>query len=179
MANSTKNKIILNYKKLKKTIDAHRVLGKKIICTIGSWDMLHIGHLRYLNKAKEIGDVLIVGTDSDRAIKIYKKNPLRPVIPEDERMEMLSYQTFVDYVTIVNDVDKKGRWQLELVKFLKPDVFVVSDKESYPREQRKQIIRFCGKIKVLGRQAQHTSTTAIIEKTFKKRLEHLLNNAKL
>lgn len=179
MAHSPKKKIILNNKNLKETIDAHRVLGKKIICTIGSWDMLHIGHLRYLSKAKEIGDILVVGTDSDEAIKIYKKNTLRPVIPQEERMEMLSYQTFVDYITLVGDVDKQGRWQLGLVKTLRPDVFVVSDKESYPKEQRKQIAKFCGKIKVLGRQAQNTSTTAIIEKTFKKRLEHVLKNAKL
>lgn len=179
MTNSTAKKIILNYKKLKEIIDAYRVLGKKIVCTIGSWDMLHIGHLRYLNRARDLGDILVVGVDSDRAIKIYKKNPLRPVIPQNERMEMLSYQVFVDYVTLVEDVDKKGRWQLELIKYIRPDVFVVSDKESYPLEQRKQIRKFCGKIKVLGRQAQNTSTTAIIERTFKKRLEHIVNNAKL
>ena len=60
MKNQEKS-IILDYNELKKMIEAHRVLGHKIVCTVGSWDMLHIGHLRYLMKAKEQGDVLVVG----------------------------------------------------------------------------------------------------------------------
>ncbi len=172
-------KIILDYKKLSKIIDAHRVLNKKIVCTIGSWDVLHIGHLRYLKMAKEFGDILVVGVDSDRAIKIYKKSPFRPIIPQRERMEMLSYQTFVDYVTLINDVDKKGCWKLGLVKLIKPDVFIVSSGESYPVEQRKQITKFCGRLRILPRQAKTTSSTKIIERTFKKRLEYILNHDKL
>jgi len=171
-------KIILNYKKLAKIIKAHKTLNKKIVCTIGSWDMLHIGHVRYLEKAKDLGDILVVGVDSDKAIKIYKKNPLRPVIPHRERMEMLSYQSFVDYVTLINDVNKKARWKMGLIKLIRPDVFVASSGESYPLEQRKQIDKYCGRLRVLKRQAKKTSTTKIIEKTFKQRLEHILNNLK-
>ena len=173
------SKIILNYKELSKIIKAHNVLGQKIICTIGSWDVLHIGHVRYLYKAKQLGDVLIVGVDSDRAIKIYKNNPLRPVIPQEERMEMLGYQNFVDYVTLIDDVDKKGWWKMGLIKLINPDIFIASSGESYPKEQQKQITEFCGSLKILQRQAKGTSTTEIIEKTFKKRLEYLLNNTKL
>lgn len=172
-------KIVLDYKKLSKIINAHRVLNKKIVCTIGSWDVLHIGHLRYLKMAKEFGDILIVGVDSDKAIKIYKKKPFIPIIPQRERMEMLSYQTFVDYVTLVDDVDKKGCWKFELIKLIKPDVFIVSSGESYPVEQRKQISKFCGRIKILPRQAKTTSSTKIIERAFKKRLEYILDNGKL
>jgi len=61
-------KIILDYQKLVKAIKAHKVLNKKIVCTIGSWDVLHIGHLRYLKKAKELGDILVVGVDSVKTI---------------------------------------------------------------------------------------------------------------
>ena len=175
----TASKIILDYKKLAKIITAHKTLGQKVICTIGSWDMLHIGHVRYLHSARELGNILVVGVDSDRAIRLYKHNTLRPVIPQDERMEMLSYQSFVDYVILVDDVDKKGRWKMGLIKEIKPDIFVASSGESYPIEQRKQISKFCGNLKVLKRQAKNTSTTDIIEKTFKKRLEHVLNNTKL
>ena len=171
-------KIILDYKKLAKIINAHRTLGQKIVCTIGSWDMLHIGHLRYLCKAKKLGDILVVGVDSNRDIKIYKKNPLRPVIPQNERMEMLSYQTFVDYITLIDDVDKKGWWQMKLIKVIRPDIFAAT-KESYSDEQRKQIAKFCGYLKILPRQAKETSTTEIIERTFKKRLEYILNHTKL
>lgn len=83
-------KVITDYNLLREKINAHRTLGHKIVSTLGSWDMLHIGHLRYLYKSKEYGDILVVGVDSDRGIKAYK-NPLRPIIPETERMEMLSY----------------------------------------------------------------------------------------
>ena len=105
---SLSNKIIFNYDELCEKIKAHKTLGHKIICTVGSWDMLHIGHLRYLIKAKEQGDVLIVGVDSDRGIKLYK-NELRPIIPQDERMEMLKYQDCVDYITLIDDIDEKGK----------------------------------------------------------------------
>lgn len=172
------NKIITDYKELAKLINAHKTLGNKVVCTIGSWDMLHIGHLRYLSKAKQHGDILVVGADSDKAIKIYKKNPLRPVIPEDERMEMLSYQSFVDYVTLVDDVDKEGIWEMSLLQEIKPDVFVAIE-ESYPKEQRDKIGKLCNEIKLLERQAENTSTSDIIEKTFKKRLEYILSNIKL
>lgn len=177
MKNKTQ-KIILDYRKLTEIVEAHRALNQKIICTIGSWDMLHIGHVRYLSMAKNLGDILVVGVDSDKAIKIYKNNPLRPVIPQEERMEMLSYQSFVDYVILIDDVDKKGRWKMKLIKAIKPDVFVASSGQSYPIEQQKQIAEFCSCLKVLKRQAKKTSTTKIIERTVKKRLEHILNNFK-
>jgi D-beta-D-heptose 7-phosphate kinase/D-beta-D-heptose 1-phosphate adenosyltransferase len=171
-------KVIKDYKKLSEIINAYKILGKKVVCTIGSWDMLHIGHLRYLHKAKSEGDILIVGADSDRAIKLYKNNPLRPVIPEDERMEMLSYQNFVDYVTLIDDVDDKGAWQMNLLKMAHPDVFVAV-RESYPPNQIKEIQKHVKTMKLLKRQADKTSTTLIIERTFKKRLEYVLSNAKL
>lgn len=173
-----KYKVVKDYKRLAEIINAYKTLGKKVVCTIGSWDMLHIGHLRYLHKAKSEGDILIVGADSDRAIKLYKNNPLRPVIPEDERMEMLSYQNFVDYVTLIDDVDDKGIWQMNILKMAKPDIFVAI-KESYPPEQISEIKKYVKTMKILERQAENTSTTQIIERTFKKRLEYVLSNAKL
>ena len=173
-----KNKIVTDYKKLSELVNAHKTLGNKVVCTIGSWDMLHIGHLRYLNKAKQQGDILVVGVDSDKAIKAYKKNSLRPVIPEEERMEMLSYQYFVDYVMLIDDVSETGDWAMTILKEIKPDFFVATE-ESYPQEQRESISRLCGELKLFERQAENTSTSDIIEKTFKKRLEYILSNIKL
>jgi len=161
-------KIILDYQSLKKFIDAHKTLEQKVVCTIGSWDMLHIGHLRYLIRAKEQGDILVVGVDSDRAIKLYK-NPFRPIIPHEERMEMLSYQHCVDYVTLVDDIDHQGKWGYELIKIIKPDVFVCII-ESYPEEQRNDIKQHVCELVELTRQAEKTSTTDIIEKTLKTHL---------
>jgi len=169
-----KNCIILDYSELKRIIDAHRTLGHKIVCTVGSWDMLHIGHLRYLMKAKEQGDVLIVGVDSDRGIKIYK-NELRPIIPQEERMEMLSYQDCVDYVTLVDDIDDQGKWQYELVKIIEPDLFVTTN-YSYSSEQIKAVGQYSKDVLILPRQAENTSSTEIMERTVKKHLEVLLKN---
>ncbi|MFH1509605.1 MAG: adenylyltransferase/cytidyltransferase family protein [Candidatus Nealsonbacteria bacterium] len=166
--------IIEDYSELKTIVDAHKTLQHKIVCTVGSWDMLHIGHLRYLIKAKEQGDILIVGTDSDRGIKLYKKNELRPVIPQEERMEMLSYQDCVDYVTLVDDIDDNGKWQYELIKQVKPDVFVTTD-DSYPPEQIDAIKLYSKEIVVFPRQAEKTSTTSIIENTMKKHLDAMLS----
>ncbi len=175
MKNILSQKNILDYQDLTKIINAYRTLNKKVVCTVGSWDMLHIGHLRYLYQAKRLGDILVVGVDSDKAIKIYKSNPLRPIIPEKERMEMLGYQEFVDYVTLIDDVDEKGYWKLSLLKKIRPDIFVAVADESYPEEQKKEIAKFCGQLHILPRQAKRTSTTDIVEKIFKKKIANLLS----
>jgi D-beta-D-heptose 7-phosphate kinase/D-beta-D-heptose 1-phosphate adenosyltransferase len=159
-------KIVPSHKDLIKKVEAHKTLGHKIVCTIGSWDMLHIGHLRYLNAAKERGDVLVVGVDSDRGIKSYK-GPLRPVIPETERMEMLSYQDCVDYVTLVDDIDSKGNWQYELIKDLPIDAFVAVEGNSYSKKQKDAIKKLCKQIDVIPRQALSTSSTDIIQNVIK------------
>jgi len=170
-----KNSIVEDYEELKKLVEAHKALGHRIVCTVGSWDMLHIGHLRYLIKAKEQGDVLIVGVDSDRGIKLYKKNELRPVIPQDERMEMLKYQECVDYITLVDDIDNDGKWEYKLIDAIKPDVFVTTV-DSYPEEQIQQIKLHSKDVLAFARQAEKTSTTDIIERMIKKHLEALLKN---
>ena len=170
--NKKKDCIILDYSKLKTVVDAHKTLGQRVVCTVGSWDMLHIGHLRYLMKAKEQGDILIVGVDSDRGIKIYK-NELRPVIPQAERMEMLKYQDCVDYVTLIDDIDDQGKWQYELIKTVNPDLFVAAQ-GSYPPEQIEEIKAYSKEALVLPRQAENTSTTDIIEKTMKRHLDAVL-----
>ncbi len=175
MKRKLSQKTILDYKELARIISAYRILNKKIICTIGSWDMLHIGHLRYLEKAKSLGDILIVGVDSDEAVKIYKKNPLRPIIPHKERIEMLTYQEFIDYVTLINDVDKKGCWKMGLIRAIKPDIFVVVEGESYSEEQKRNIAKFCGNIHVFPRQAKKTSTSDIFENVFRKRIKDILS----
>lgn len=167
-------KIHLNYKDLIEKIKAHKILGHKVVCTIGSWDMLHIGHLRYLNAAKRHGDVLVVGVDSDRGIKSYK-GPLRPIIPEKERVEMLSYQSCVDYVTLVDDVDDKGNWQYGIIKDLPIDLFVAVEGNSYTLKQKKMIKKLCKNLSVIPRQALGTSSTDIVQNIIK---IHLLDQVK-
>lgn len=166
-------KVITDYNELKEKINAHRTLGHTIVATLGSWDMLHIGHLRYLYKAKELGDILIVGADSDRGIKAYK-NPLRPIIPEAERMEMLSYQGPVDYITVIDDIDDQGLWGCELIRVVPTDVFVAVD-DSYSAEQLAAIRAHCPEVVVLPRQAEQTSSTDIIQNIVKGHLLEMLD----
>ncbi len=166
-------KIILDIEKLTKITDALREsAGLKIVATIGTWDMLHIGHLRYLMKAKTFGDVLVVGADSDKAVKIYK-GIYRPIVPEEERMEMLCYQTCVDFITLVDDIDKENGWQFGIIKAIKPDVFIAVE-DSYPENQRIEIKKHCGELVILPRQADNTSTSNFIQATIKGHLAEII-----
>lgn len=161
----SQHKIVIDQTALKKQIEACRQLGARIVATIGSWDMLHIGHLRYLIEAASLGDILVVGVDSDRAVKLYK-GPDRPIIPQEERLEMLSYQSCVNFVTLVDDVTDRGTWQYGLARSLKPDFFVGVE-GSYPERQQRVISRHCSKLVILPRQAENTSTTDIIQSLIK------------
>ena len=171
-------KITSDYNELKRYARAHKELGHKIVCTIGSWDMLHIGHVRYLKAAREKGDVLIVGVDSDRGIKLYK-NPLRPIIPEEERMEMLSYQDCVDYIVLIDDVNVKGEWKFGLIKNVPVDIFVAVEGDSYTTAQKKEIKKNCGELVVLPRQALSTSTTNIVQNIVKKHFLKAITQLKI
>ena len=75
-----------------------RAAGKRVVFTNGCFDVLHVGHLRYLQQAREQGDVLVVGLNSDASVRGLK-GPSRPIVPEDERLEMLAGLACVDYVT--------------------------------------------------------------------------------
>lgn len=166
-------KIVLDYQALKEKITAHKILGHKVVATLGSWDVLHIGHLRYLHKAKEFGDILVVGVDSDRGIKSYK-NPLRPIIPESERLEMLSYQGPIDYITVVDDIDDTGKWSYGLLRNIPVDTFVAVA-NSYPEEQLQEIRKLCPEVAILPRQAEKTSSTDIIQNIVKGHLLGMLD----
>lgn len=170
-----RNKIVLDDEKLFRVVNGLRGVNNRIVVTIGSWDLLHIGHVRYLIQARTRGDVLVVGVDTDRAIKLYK-GPMRPVVPQDERCEMLCYQTPVDFVTLVDDINNKGKWQYGLIRKLRPDVFIAVE-DSYPQKQREEIQRYCGELVVLPRQAEKTSTSQMIQNTVKKHLLSLIGEA--
>lgn len=140
---------------LQNIVDQERKGGKKIVLTQGSFDLVHIGHARYLKKAKEHGDFLVVGIDSDEKVRS-RKGPDRPIVPQDERMEMLTHIKHVDLV-ILKDINAP-KW--ELIKVLKPDV-LIGVEGTYKEEQIEQLQGFCGQVTILERQAT-TSTSAKI-----------------
>lgn len=164
-------KIVENHEALADVARGLQAIQRRIVVTVGSWDILHIGHVRYLRRAREFGDMLIVGVDTDETVKKCK-GELRPVVPYVERCEMLTYQSCVDFVTRVHDVDAEGRWQYSLIKAVRPDVFVAVE-DSYPEEQLNDIRRYCREVIVLPRQAEDTSTTNMIQNAVKKHLEQM------
>lgn len=92
--------------------------GKKVVFTNGCFDILHLGHIRYLHKAKNCGDYLVVGVNSDRSIKSIKGEN-RPVISEQARAELLAALCFVDGVVLFDEEDP-----LALIRHLRPQVLV-------------------------------------------------------
>lgn len=95
-----------------------RVAGRQVVFTNGVYDLLHPGHVRYLKAARAEGDLLIVGVNSDRSVKSYK-DPTRPLIPEQERAELIAALACVDGAVIFDD-DTPDR----IIKRIQPDVLV-------------------------------------------------------
>lgn len=165
------HKHVEDYDSLAVVIEGFRVLHRKVVVTIGTWDLLHIGHVRYLRNARNCGDLLVVGVDTDQVVK-KTKGELRPVVPYGERIEMLAYQSCVDIITPIGDVDDKGNWQYGLVDRLKPDIFVAEEK-SYSDRQLADIQERCRKLVILPRQAQGTSTSQMIQDTVKRHIDEM------
>ncbi|MCX8030109.1 MAG: D-glycero-beta-D-manno-heptose 1-phosphate adenylyltransferase [Thermodesulfovibrionales bacterium] len=102
---------------LLRQIEKEKKLKKKIVFTNGCFDLLHVGHIRYLKEAKKLGDILIVGLNSDRSVSLLKKG--RPIIPEDQRAEVLSAIEVVNYIVIFDE-----ETPYELIKKIKPHILV-------------------------------------------------------
>ncbi|MFZ6007505.1 MAG: D-glycero-beta-D-manno-heptose 1-phosphate adenylyltransferase [Nitrospirota bacterium] len=108
---------ILDWNTLKTELDRLKADGKKIVFTNGCFDIIHIGHVRYLREAQKLGDVLVIGLNSDSSVS--KIKPGRPINAENHRAEVLSSLEMVDYVTIFDEDTPYG-----LIKHLRPDVLV-------------------------------------------------------
>jgi len=157
-SSSFKSRFYPNYDKLEKQVKHLKGLGLKIVLTSGSFDLFHIGHATYLEKAKKRGDVLIVGVDNDKKIR-KRKGKSRPINPQGERVKILSHIRWVDIITLKYDDD--SRW--ELIKKVRPDILVATE-DNYTNEEIFELESFfCGKVVVLPRQAE-TSTSAKVRK---------------
>jgi D-beta-D-heptose 7-phosphate kinase/D-beta-D-heptose 1-phosphate adenosyltransferase len=131
-------------------------IGLKVVLTSGSFDLVHLGHVKYLAKAKELGDVLVVGVDGDAKIRA-RKGADRPMVPQDERVEMLAHQRPVDLIYLKGD--DEPRWAL--IETVRPDVLVLSTDHSYDGAELDELRRLCGEVQVLERQASVTTSERI------------------
>lgn len=139
-------------------IESLRTIGMKITLTSGSFDLLHIGHAKYLERASEYGDILVVGVDSDAKIKV-RKGESRPVVGENERLKLLSHIRGVDLLTLKEPDEEK--WGL--IKLVRPDTLIVTAETYSPGEIRELEEKYCGRVVVLEPQAT-TSTGAQIRR---------------
>jgi rfaE bifunctional protein nucleotidyltransferase chain/domain len=147
------DRYVPDFDRLAEMVEAFKTVGLRIVLTQGSFDFIHIGHFLYLEKAKELGDILIVAVDSDEKIK-KRKGADRPIVSEDERIKMLTHVRHVDVVTRKDS----GLAKWELIRKITPDVLVAT-KETYSDKQAKAVSELCGELIILEPQAT-TSTTA-------------------
>ncbi|OGS43364.1 MAG: hypothetical protein A2539_03645 [Elusimicrobia bacterium RIFOXYD2_FULL_34_15] len=114
----------MNSSKIKSTDQISKIIikikksGKKVVFTNGCFDILHIGHIKLLEKAKSFGDILILGLNSDSSVRKIKGNS-RPIIPEKERAEILASLCMIDYIVKFSEPTPHN-----LIKKIKPDILV-------------------------------------------------------
>src|ERR1700760_4766754 len=119
-------RLIPSLEEMTRTVNHLKGLGVAVVLTSGAFDLIHLGHVKYREAAKQQGDVLVVGVDSDEKIR-RRKGEDRPMVPETERLELLAFQRPVDLVYLKHEDDP--RWGL--IKAVRPDVLVLTEDHSY------------------------------------------------
>lgn len=113
-----RNSKLLTREELSKSVAEAKAAGKTVVFTNGCFDILHVGHIRYLRQARSMGDLLVVGVNTDDSVRKLK-GPDRPINPENDRAEVLAALECVDYVThFAEDTP------VELIRAIKPDIDV-------------------------------------------------------
>jgi D-beta-D-heptose 7-phosphate kinase/D-beta-D-heptose 1-phosphate adenosyltransferase len=149
---------VLERKILKEKVEALRKDGKKIAFTNGCFDILHVGHVRYLREAKKTADILILALNSDTSVRAIKGEK-RPLVPENERAEVLAALEYIDFITIFQELTP-----LELINYLKPDVLIKGG--DWPEDKvvgRGEVKKWGGRVLLIP-EIKGKSTTNIVEK---------------
>lgn len=141
---------------LKQIVNEAKSKGLKVVTTNGCFEILHIGHVRYLQSAKQLGDILIVAINSDSSVTAIKGSK-RPLVPQEERAEILSALSCVDYVMIFNEVDPT-----HFLKELKPDIHVKGGDYTIDRIVERDVVESIGAKLYLLPGAEGKSTTNLI-----------------
>jgi D-beta-D-heptose 7-phosphate kinase/D-beta-D-heptose 1-phosphate adenosyltransferase len=141
-------RVVKDYARVESLITAIKSRGDKVVLTSGSFDLLHQGHSMYLEAARQLGDFLVVGVDSDEKIR-RRKGVTRPAVPEDERLRMVTHQRGVGLVALKNADD--DHWAL--IRAVRPDVLVATEETYSPEEISELESHCCGRVEVLRRMA--------------------------
>jgi rfaE bifunctional protein nucleotidyltransferase chain/domain len=151
-------KIILNHDELAKKIEELKKQGKKVIFANGCFDLLHVGHVRYLRGAKALGDVLVLAINSDASVRRLK-GPERPLLPLEDRLGVLSAFEMIDFITAFEDDTVSP-----LLLKLKPNVQVKgTDYTPDTIPEKDTVASFGGEVAVVGDPKDHASKNLIQE----------------
>ncbi|MCX7857842.1 MAG: adenylyltransferase/cytidyltransferase family protein [Deltaproteobacteria bacterium] len=149
-------KIIHDHIELKRVLDEEKKNGKIIVFGNGCFDIIHVGHIRYLKAAKELGDVLVVAINRDDSIRKLK-NRREVVTPDEERAEIVASIRYVDYVTLFSETSVEN-----LLKLLKPHIHAKgTDYTEDTVPEREVVLSYGGKVAIVGDEKRH-STSEII-----------------
>ncbi len=143
---------------LQKRIEELKKEGHKIVFTNGCFDLLHLGHITYLNEARALGDILVVGINTDRSVRALK-GAKRPIIPEEERSHVIAALECVDFVILFD-----GDTPLQLIKDIRPDVLVKGADYTKETVVGYDIVESYGGTVVLLPLVGNASTTSIINR---------------
>ncbi len=147
---------ILERNRLIARVAIERDAGKKIVLANGCFDVFHVGHARYLAGAKELGDYLVVGVNSDDQVRKLKGEG-RPFTPENERAETISSLKSVDAVTIFPEPTVE-----ELIRAIKPDFHAKGTDYTAESVPEVDIVKECGgEVRIVGDPKDHSSTEII------------------
>jgi rfaE bifunctional protein nucleotidyltransferase chain/domain len=149
-------KTILRREELIREVASARASGARIVLANGCFDVLHVGHVRYLAGAKQLGDILVVGINADEQVAI-QKGAGRPVLPANERAEIVAALESVNYVTIFNEPTVE-----QLLLALKPDVHAKGTDYTTETVPERDVVRsYGGQVAIVGDPKDH-STSEII-----------------
>ena len=147
---------ILNRAELAETVEQARSRGEKIILANGCFDLFHVGHVRYLQGAKALGGVLIVGINSDRQVR-HLKGQGRPFMPEADRAEIVAAFRAVDAVTVFDEPTVE-----DLIKAIRPDFHAKGTDYTTDTVPERDIVRsYGGTVAIVGDPKDHSSTDLI------------------
>jgi len=161
--------IYFDREQIVKKVEKARNHGRSIVLANGCFDLLHVGHIRYLSGAKKLGDFLVVGINSDRQVRRLKgKN--RPFMPEIERAEIVAAIRFVDAVTIFDEPTVE-----ELIAAIRPDFHAKGTDYTVENVPEREIVRaYGGQVAIVGDPKDHSSSeliTAHLRNNYNKEIE--------
>jgi D-glycero-beta-D-manno-heptose 1-phosphate adenylyltransferase len=150
---------VMTSRQLAPILEAARAQKKRIVFTNGCFDLMHVGHTRYLQAAKQFGDLLVVGVNSDASVRSLDKAPDRPIVGEAQRAEVLAALGCVDYVVVFTEPDP-----LNVITTLQPDVLVKGEDWPLDRIIGRDVVERRGGIVKTIPLVPGMSTTSLIQR---------------